>query len=150
MISGCPKCSFPLERKRRWIAQRLLFRRLWVCRACGKQLRVWRLPFETSVRFLRSPYTHCIACGNPHVRQLAAPDRIDHRSRHPISVVNALMRGRLYHCNACRHQYYDRRPLRTDLVEKQPEPVVDEPTSPAAKDASARELMARASEVDDS
>lgn len=140
MASGCPKCSFPLERQRRSLIERLLFRRLWVCRACGTQLRAWRLPLESTVVFLNSPHTRCISCGNARVKHLSSRDRIDQMSTHPISVVGGLFRLPLYHCNACRHQYHDWRGINPDFLERRHSaPVVDEPSSPAAKDAAARE-----------
>lgn len=143
MASGCPKCSFPLERKRRSLAERLLFRRLWICRACGTQLRAWRIPFESTVHFLRSPYTRCISCGNPRVRHLVTRDRIDQMSTHPVSLALGLVRFPIYHCNACRHQYHDWRHVHPDYQERRPAPIpVDAPMSPAAKDAAARELAA--------
>lgn len=144
MASGCPKCSFPLERKRRSLAERLLFRRLWICRACGTQIRAWRVPFESTVHFLRSPYTRCIACGNPRVRHLVVRDRIDQMSVHPVSVLLGLARMPLYHCNACRHQYHDWRQVHPDFLERRPAIAVDLPMSPAAKDAAAREHAAGA------
>ena len=147
MASGCPKCSFPLDRQRRSLLQRLLFRRLFVCRACGTQIRAWRIPFEGTVRFVASPHTRCIACGQVRVRYLATRDRIDHMSRHPFSLVAALVRAPIYHCNACRHQYHDWRGVNPDMQERRVAP--DGPSSPAEKDAAARIDMSGPTEMDD-
>ena len=147
MASGCPKCSFPLDRQRRSLLQRLLFRRLFVCRACGTQLRAWRIPFEGTVRFVASPHTRCISCGNARVRYLATRDRIDHMSAHPFSLIAALVRAPIYHCNACRHQYHDWRGVSPDTQERRAGQ--DGPSSPAEKDAAARESMSGPTEMDD-
>lgn len=147
MASGCPKCSFPLDRQRRSLPQRLLFRRLFVCRACGTQLRAWRIPLEGTVRFVASPHTRCISCGNARVRHLATRDRIDHMSAHPFSLIAALVRAPIYHCNACRSQYHDWRGVNPDTQERRVGP--DAPSSPAEKDAVAREGMSGPTGIDD-
>ena len=146
MAGGCPKCSFPLDRQRRSLLQRLLFRRLFLCRACGTQLRAWRIPFEGTVRFVGSSHTRCISCGNVRVRYLATRDRIDHMSRHPFSLVAGLVRAPIYHCNACRHQYHDWRGVESDTHQRRVVP--DAPSSPAEKDAAARERMSSPTAVD--
>jgi hypothetical protein len=50
-------------------------------------------------------------CGNTRVRRLPARDRIDAMSAHPLSMLLGLFGAPIYHCNACRHQYHDWRPL---------------------------------------
>ena len=147
MASGCPKCSFPLDRQRRSLPQRLLFRRLFVCRACGTQLRAWRIPLEGTVRFVASPHTRCISCGNARVRHLATRDRIDHMSAHPFSLIAALVRAPIYHCNACRYQYHDWRGVNPETQERRVGP--DASSSPAEKDAAARDSMSGSTEIDD-
>ena len=111
MSTGCPNCSFPLERQHRRLLGRLLFRKTWTCRACGTRVRAWRVPFGKTVSYLGSRYTRCIVCGNPRVKRLATRDRIDRMSIHPVSVVAAALFAPIYHCNACRHQYHDWRAL---------------------------------------
>lgn len=147
MASGCPKCSFPLDRQRRSLLQRLLFRRLFVCRACGTQLRAWRIPLEGTVRFVASPHTRCISCGNVRVRHLVTRDRIDHMSAHPFSLLAALVRAPIYHCNACRYQYHDWRGVNPDAQERRVGR--DAPSSPAEKDAVARESVSGPTGIDD-
>ena len=111
MTSDCPKCSLALDRQRRSIVERVLFRKLWQCRECSTQIRVWRIPFEQTLRFLGSAHTRCISCGNMRVRHLTTRDRIDLMSIHPISLLGALVRAPIYHCNGCRQQYHDWRGL---------------------------------------
>lgn len=139
MSSSCPKCSFPLDRQRRSLPERLLFRRLFVCRACGTQLRAWRIPLETTVRFVSSTHTRCISCGNERVRYLATRDRIDHMSKHPFSLIAAVVRAPIYHCNACRHQYHDWRSVSPLTQERKA--AKESRSSPAEKDAAARAFM---------
>jgi hypothetical protein len=50
-------------------------------------------------------------CGTPRVRRLATRDRIDRMSINPLSVIAAALFAPIYHCNACRLQYHDWRPL---------------------------------------
>ena len=50
-------------------------------------------------------------CGNRRVRRIPARDRIDAMSAHPLSILLGLLGAPIYHCNACRHQYHDWRPL---------------------------------------
>ena len=107
MSTPCPRCGKPLERVRRSLAGRLLFRRVLRCPACGFQVRSWRRPFEATRTFAFSRYTHCVQCGSPRVRKLPARDRIDRMSFHPLSVLLALTFAPIYHCNPCRLQYRD-------------------------------------------
>jgi hypothetical protein len=45
------------------------------------------------------------------LRRLAERDHIDHMYRHPLSLLQRLLGGKLYHCRYCRIQFYDwRRP----------------------------------------
>lgn len=106
-IPGCPTCTFPLERQHRSIVGRLVFRRLWVCRACGRFFPEYRKPFERTCAYLLSRHTRCLSCGSARVRRLTTRDRIDRMSRHPFSLLSAITGGSIYHCNVCRFQYHD-------------------------------------------
>ena len=112
MSAICPKCSSPLDRQRRSSVERVLYRKLWVCRSCGTRVHAWRIPLEATWLFLSTRYTSCIMCGNTRVRRIPARDRIDAMSAHPVSMLFGLAGAPIYHCNACRHQYHDWRPLR--------------------------------------
>lgn len=108
----CPKCtSGALERVPRSLVERFVYRRVLVCRKCGYRKPVRRMPFESETAFLVSAHTRCIQCGNLRVRRLPKRDMIDRMSAHPISVLAGLMRAPIYHCNPCRLQYHDWRPL---------------------------------------
>ena len=63
-------------------------------------------------------------------------------SLHPFSLIGALVRAPIFHCNVCRHQYRDWRGAGPDAgaspdPEERPEEP-DGPSSPASKDAAAR------------
>lgn len=81
------------------------------CTACTYRAREWRLPFEQTLTFVFSPYSRCIQCGSYRVKRLRGRDRIDARSTHPLSFLLALTGAPFYHCNPCRLQYHDWRPV---------------------------------------
>ena len=128
MPTDCPRCSVALDRQRRSGVERVLFRKLWQCRECSTQVRVWRIPFEQTLRFLGSTHTRCISCGNARVRHLATRDRVDGMSIHPISLLGALLRAPLYHCNGCRSQYHDWRGVNPVMQTQERRQAPDGPT----------------------
>ncbi len=132
MSATCPECSLPLDRQRRTSIERVLYRRLWVCRSCGARVHVWRIPFEATWAFVSTRHTSCIMCGNTRVRRIPVRDRIDAMSAHPLSMLFGLMGAPIYHCNACRHQYRDWRSLAP----------VTEPTADGARESDAPEFLA--------
>ena len=73
----------------------------------GNLLREWRVPFESLQSYVRAKHTRCIQCGNPRVRQLPGRDGIDRMSKHPLSLLAAVLLAPIYHCNPCRLQYHD-------------------------------------------
>jgi hypothetical protein len=62
-------------------------------------------------------------CGSYRVSKLKTPDRID---RFHGGLLNLLERfasgGRLIHCRWCRLQFYDRRPLATEIPKPEAAP----------------------------
>ena len=109
-LLACPRCHRSLVRTTRTIAQRVFYRRLLHCAACGFEAPDWRLPFKATLRFLFSTHTRCVECGTTRVRRLPARDRIDRMSRHPLSLLGGLLFAPIYHCGRCRLQYRDWRP----------------------------------------
>jgi hypothetical protein len=91
--------------------ERVFFTRAFVCAKCGVRIRELRTLFEPTWRFVLSNSTSCIRCGSLRVRKLEYRDGIDAMSRHPFSLLFALLRAPIYHCSLCRLQYHDRRPL---------------------------------------
>ncbi len=68
-------------------------------------------------------------------------------SAHPFSLIAALVRAPIYHCNACRSQYHDWRGVNPEMQERRVAP--EGPSSPAEKDAAARERMSGPTEIGD-
>jgi hypothetical protein len=106
-LLACPRCHRSLTRTTRTWLQRLLYRRLLCCAACGFEVPDRRLPFKASLRFLASSHSRCIECGTTRVRRLPARDSIDRMSRHPLSLLFGLTFAPIYHCGRCRLQYRD-------------------------------------------
>jgi uncharacterized protein with PIN domain len=111
MLNACPRCGSILERARRSLAGRLFFRKVLSCPECGYVARTWRIPFERTATFVFTRYSRCIQCGNYKVRRLSGRDRIDSISTHPLSVLLSVTMAPFYHCNPCRLQYHDWRPV---------------------------------------
>ena len=100
-----------LARVHRSLVGRAMFRKVLACSACGYRARTWRLPFEKTATFVFARHSRCIRCGSYRVKRLRGRDRIDSRSTHPISVLLSLTLAPFYHCNPCRLQYHDWRPV---------------------------------------
>ena len=112
MQTTCPRCgASPLDRIPRSLVGRILFRRVQQCRKCGFTQREWRVPFEEELTFILSRYSRCIRCGSYKVRRLQERDQIDRVSNHPLSMLLGLTLAPFHHCNPCRLQYHDWRPV---------------------------------------
>jgi hypothetical protein len=103
-----------VDRVRRSLVSRAIFRRVLHCGACGHHVRQWRKPFEATRTFVFSRHTRCVQCGSSRVRRLPERDRIDRMSTHPVSLLLALTAAPIYHCNPCRLQYRDWRSIGPD------------------------------------
>jgi len=67
-------------------------------------------------RYHFGPACRCPVCGTYRVSKLRSPDRIDRFHSGFLNLLERLAGGsHLYHCRWCRLQFYDRRPLSTDL-----------------------------------
>jgi hypothetical protein len=120
----CTVCGGSLERAPRTWLERLAAARVFACSACRARARVWRvLPFVSIVRFLSSRTSQCIQCGGSRVRSLAVRDGLDRTSRHPISLLLSLVCAPICHCNMCRLQYRDWRPVRSPHIVTAPDRV---------------------------
>ncbi len=111
MQTTCPRCGASLDRVPRTWTGRALFRKVQLCKTCGFRLRDWRVPFEASYTFIASRESRCIQCGTFKVRRLSGRDEIDPVSTHPLSLLIGLTMAPYYHCNPCRLQYHDWRPV---------------------------------------
>jgi hypothetical protein len=100
-----------MTRTHRTLSQKLLYSDVFRCRKCGRRLQRSRLSSSGLLTFAFSRYSHCIRCGTPDVHRMKRRDRIDSVSRHPISLLFALIAAPLNRCYSCRLQYRDwRRP----------------------------------------
>lgn len=95
----------------RSLLDRVLYRKVQQCVACGVRIRERRVPFQAEIEFATATHTRCIQCGNLRVRRLPKRDMIDRMSLHPLSLMASLARAPIYHCNPCRLQYHDWRPV---------------------------------------
>lgn len=123
MSVSCPNCTnTALERVPRSFLERLLYRKVLQCAKCGYRQTERRIPFETELEFANASHTRCIQCGNLRVRKLPRRDVIDRMSSHPLSVLAGLARAPIYHCNPCRLQYHDWRPVHPSAVRERAMP----------------------------
>lgn len=83
---------------------------------------VYRCKKCATRRGLRRSYAlfaqHCCCpkCGNPEPQRRSKPDRIDKVLAAPLSMVQRLLGGHLYHCVYCRIQFYDLRNVKEPEV----------------------------------
>lgn len=105
----CANCGKPLQRVHRTLFQQLRYSAVFQCRACGGQEYASR-PY----RFHFGPRARCPLCGTVRLEKLKKRDMIDPMRWSFLIVLERLLLGKLYHCNSCRIQFYDRRSLATD------------------------------------
>jgi hypothetical protein len=79
---------------------------IYQCRQCQ---RIEYLPRH--YRFHIGPYSRCPSCGTFRISRLKEPDKIDRMNRGLLNFAEHLAGGRIFHCNFCRIQFYDRRSL---------------------------------------
>jgi hypothetical protein len=61
------------------------------------------------------PACRCPLCGTYRVTRLREPDRIDPPLGGFLNLLERLAGGRLHHCRYCRKQFWDRRPLYSEI-----------------------------------
>ncbi|MCU1232768.1 MAG: hypothetical protein JWP63_735 [Candidatus Solibacter sp.] len=101
---------------------------IYECQKCEREELVPR-----RYRYHMGPTCRCPICGTYRVVRLKQRDKIDRMHTGFLNLVERVVgKGRLYHCRWCRLQYYDRRPLASEMpVVKPPEPV---PPAPAPEE----------------
>ncbi len=107
----CEKCRGILVRVRRSIMEKMMYSRIYKCKECG-----FRISRNHHFTLYFAPHTHCPHCGNERVRLRSKPDKIDKTLKTPMSLLQRILGGRLYHCLYCRIQYYDLRKLSSAAV----------------------------------
>jgi hypothetical protein len=107
----CGQCGGRLRRVHRTFFERFSYMAIYECQKCEREEFVPR-----RFRYHLGPACRCPVCGSFRVTKLKSPDRID---RYHGGFLNFLERiagkGKLVHCRWCRIQFYDRRPLASDL-----------------------------------
>jgi DNA-directed RNA polymerase subunit RPC12/RpoP len=109
--------------------ERFRYLGIFECRKCGAEEffpRVWAMHLGDAAR--------CMRCGTYRITRLREPDRIDKMAKGLLNQLERLAGGRLYHCRYCRVQFWDRRPLRSEVPEKQAAVVVTSPPEAAGSD----------------
>jgi hypothetical protein len=67
-----------------------------------------------AIVFHFSRRVRCPRCGTDKVNTARRRDHVDKLYKNPLSLVQLLLGGRLYHCYYCRLQFYDlRKPAET-------------------------------------
>jgi DNA-directed RNA polymerase subunit RPC12/RpoP len=85
---------------------------IYECQGCESQEYVPR-----RFRYHFGPATRCPVCGSQRVSKLKAPDRIDKYHTGFLNLVERFVgKGMLFHCRWCRLQFFDRRPLASELA----------------------------------
>ena len=109
----CRKCGTRLRRIHRTLVERLSYMGVFECPECNDVHRVAR-----QITYYRGPQARCPHCGTFRLRALASRDHIDRMLKTPMSLLQKMMGGRLYHCRYCRLQFYDRRGLAQESAAK--------------------------------
>jgi hypothetical protein len=106
----CTQCGGRLRRIHRSFVEHFRYMALHECRDCKAVIespRRWALH--------TGPACRCPLCGTYRVTRLKTPDRIDRFQHGLLNLLERMASGKLYHCRFCRVQFFDRRPLITDL-----------------------------------
>jgi hypothetical protein len=61
-------------------------------------------------KFVFSLHTRCVRCTNVDIRNKR--DYVDPLTKSPLGLIQRLLHAPIKHCNRCRLQYYDWRPVR--------------------------------------
>ena len=104
-MNHCVKCGKPLRRIHRSLLQQLHYSAIFECPGCGIQEYAPR-PYQ----FHFGPNVLCPRCGTTKVKRRKQRDRIDPMHWSFLTLLETLIGGgKLFHCQFCRIQFYDRR-----------------------------------------
>ncbi len=103
-MRNCAHCGETLARTHRRFWEKPIFEVVFKCRGCETRIGAKR-------NFLNyfGGHAKCPRCGAEELHKRSKPDRIDKLVKSPMSVVQSLAGGNLYHCGFCRIQFYDLR-----------------------------------------
>src|SRR5262245_16261741 len=111
VVTKCPQCGERLRRVHRTFLERFSYMAIYQCRKCEHEEFVPR-----RFRYHLGPAARCPVCGSHRVSKLKTPDRIDRFHGGFLNLLERIAgRGKLFHCRWCRLQFYDRRPLASEL-----------------------------------
>ncbi len=112
----CTQCRGEVGRRPRTRLQRLVYSGVFRCRSCDLRIAMLHPFLQHQIvygEFLFSFYTRCVRCAIHTVTPLKKRDHIDPVTKNPLGLFQRLLGAPLKHCEACRLQYYDWRPVRT-------------------------------------
>ncbi len=112
-MANCRTCGRRLKRIHRTFTERFFYMGIFECPQCREVKRIAR-----RYTYYLSKEARCPLCGTHRLRVLAERDHIDRMHRHPMSLLQRMMGGRIYHCRFCRLQFYDRRPALEERAAK--------------------------------
>jgi len=115
-----------VRRVHRTTLERFTYLAIYQCRSCEREQRVPR-PFHLHF----GPHARCPKCGTFRVTRLGEPDGVDPMQRGVWNRFERLFHGNLYHCRFCRVQFYDRRPLASQVQEPPSQPTAVAGNTPA-------------------
>jgi DNA-directed RNA polymerase subunit RPC12/RpoP len=127
--SVCSHCGGRLKRVHRTPLQKLVYAGVYQCSGCGAEA------FDTRFIYHRGPTAECPHCGTATLSKLPRRDRIDAMRKGVWNLIQRAGGGQLFHCNLCRLQFYDRRPMK-ERPEERPgtdrsNPAAGRPMTPA-------------------
>jgi hypothetical protein len=112
-MANCAFCNGPLKRLHRTPWEKMFYQAMYKCSNCGQAD-----PLPRKFTFLFWLHARCPSCGTGRLTRLAGRDPVDRLFRNPFSLIQAAFGGKLFHCNYCRLQFYDVRPLLQRAREK--------------------------------
>jgi DNA-directed RNA polymerase subunit RPC12/RpoP len=107
----CGQCGGKLRRVHRTFFERFSYMAIYECQKCEREEYVPR-----RFRYHLGPACRCPVCGSHRVSKLKVADKIDRYHGGFLNLLERIAsRGQLFHCRWCRLQFYDRRPLLSEL-----------------------------------
>jgi len=114
----CGICGGELKPVHRTFFEYFAYMAVYECDNCEIEELVPRLYMYHFGRECRCPQ-----CGTMKLKRLKAPDHIDRMHTGFLNLLERLSGGQLYHCRFCRLQFYDRRPLVSELPPEEQEEI---------------------------
>ena len=106
----CARCGGQARRIHRTFRERLRYLAVYECRDC---YALTTSPHRWALH--TGPACRCPRCGTYRVTRLKSPDKIDGTQTGLLNLFERLAGGDRYHCRYCRVQFFDRRPLRSEV-----------------------------------